>query len=602
MKKLFFLLVLSILILISGCKKSPTNESPKCTIISPKDGSELSVTDDIIVSIEAKDSDGSITVVNVYFDNVQYGAVLTEPYTVTIPSEILSQGKHTIKAIAIDNESAQTEASVTVNIGDGGSDTESPNFITFTNGVIPVSWKTSTWAVDVAMGYDDNYSLRSDNPIASVVTNKTMNSLAYLEFYTRGDNFDLFIDNKKVQALSSSTVDNWKKWVYTFDKGSHSLRWEVSGTVVYLDAIKFGNAELPKVTTTTNVANVTATSATSGGNVSQNGNNQVTTRGVCWNTSPNPTINDKKTTDGSGTGSFTSNITGLLSGTTYYVRAYATNGVGTAYGEQVTFTTISANLPTVFTGNISNITSMTAACEGSVTDDGNSTVTARGICWNTSQNPTIKDKKTVDGSGLGDYTGNLKNLERGTLYYVRAYATNSEGTAYGEQKSFTTNSTFQIGEEYQGGIIAYVDNTGNHGFIVSKTSANSTGYWAPTDGEGGATGATETSVGSGKRNTDKIVNTHGTGENYAAYSCVKLNSGGYKDWFLPSLDELKILQQNKDFIEGLIVYPNSEYYYWSSTEKNAYYAYAVEMISGKSVERLKTYLGHRCNVRAIRYF
>ena len=597
MKRQPFLFLLLMFIVISSCNK---NKPPTCTIISPKNASELSSIDDIIVSVEAADSDGHIVTVNVYLDNLQCGTTLAEPYSITIPSADLTLGKHIIKAVAVDNEGAQAEASITINIGDGGSDTESPNFVTFIGEVIPVSWKTNTWMVDVATGYDDNYSLRSNNPIASVLTNKTVTKLAYVEFYTKGDNFDLFIDNINTPMLSSVSVNNWKKWVYSFDKGTHSFRWEVNGAIVYLDAVKFGHAELPKITTIDEIVNITATSAISGGNVTHNGNNVLTARGVCWSTSQNPTINDQKTIDGSGIGSFTSNIIGLIKGTTYYVRAYATNGVGTAYGEQVTFTTLSVNLPTVITENISNITSNSADCEGNVTNDGNSPIIERGICWSTSQNPTINDKKASNGSGTGSYTSKLNGLDRGTLYYVRAYATNSGGTAYSEQKSFTTNSTFKIGEEYQGGIIAYIDNTGNHGFVVNKEQSGSDGYWAP---QGTATGATESSVGSGKRNTDKIVNTYGNVKDYAANYCARLKTDGYTDWFLPSIDELKILQQNKDIIGGFYDNPLYLYYYWSSTEKSAFHAYAINIITGSVVEdRLKTYIDHRCHVRAIRYF
>ena len=96
---------------------------------------------------------------------------------------------------------------------------------------------------------------------------------------------------------------------------------------------------LPTVTTAS-VTNITATTATSGGNVTDNGGATVTARGVCWSTSLNPTISEPHTTDGSGTGSFTSSITGMEYNTTYYVRAYATNEVGTvSYGDPVPFAT-----------------------------------------------------------------------------------------------------------------------------------------------------------------------------------------------------------------------------------------------------------------------
>ncbi len=97
----------------------------------------------------------------------------------------------------------------------------------------------------------------------------------------------------------------------------------------------------PPTVTTTSVTNITTNSAGSGGNVTSQGSSEVTERGVCWSTTQNPTIADNKTTDGTGTGSFTSSITGLSPNTTYYVRAYATNSVGTSYGSEVSFTTIS---------------------------------------------------------------------------------------------------------------------------------------------------------------------------------------------------------------------------------------------------------------------
>ena len=101
--------------------------------------------------------------------------------------------------------------------------------------------------------------------------------------------------------------------------------------------------------------------------------------------------------------------------------------------------TTSATLPTVTTNNVSDITSTTATCGGNVTADGGATVTARGVYWSTFQNPTLADAHTTDGTGTGAFTSQLTGLEPNTTYYVRAYATNSEGTAYGEEVSFTTS-------------------------------------------------------------------------------------------------------------------------------------------------------------------
>jgi hypothetical protein len=103
---------------------------------------------------------------------------------------------------------------------------------------------------------------------------------------------------------------------------------------------------------TTAISGVTQTAAASGGNVTAGGTSAVTARGVVWSTSPNPTVSlSTKTTDGSGTGTFTSSITGLTASTTYYVRAYATNASGTAYGNEVSFTTQSTSGATTTTEN-----------------------------------------------------------------------------------------------------------------------------------------------------------------------------------------------------------------------------------------------------------
>ena len=193
------------------------------------------------------------------------------------------------------------------------------------------------------------------------------------------------------------------------------------------------------IVTTAEATEVTTTRATCGGNVTSDGGGTITARGVCWSTNQNPTIEDNKTTNGSGTGVFTSNLSNLSSQTTYYVRAYATNEAGTAYGEEISFTTLEILKPTVKTNNVTSITESTATCGGNVTSDGNGTVSARGICWSTSPNPTIADNKTTDGSGIGSFTSSMTNLKANTTYYVRAYATNEKGTAYGEVKSFTTS-------------------------------------------------------------------------------------------------------------------------------------------------------------------
>ncbi len=199
--------------------------------------------------------------------------------------------------------------------------------------------------------------------------------------------------------------------------------------------------------TTSSVSSITSSTASCGGNISSEGASPVASRGVCWNTSSNPTISNQKTINGSGPGSFTSSITGLSPGTTYFVRAYATNSAGTEYGNQQTFTSDS-DKPTLTTSSVSSITANTATCGGNISSDGGSFVTARGVCWSTSSNPTISNSRTTNGSGTGSFTSSITGLSSSTTYYIRAYATNSKGTEYGAEKSFTTKISDIDGNVY----------------------------------------------------------------------------------------------------------------------------------------------------------
>ena len=208
------------------------------------------------------------------------------------------------------------------------------------------------------------------------------------------------------------------------------------GSVYGNELIATTTAILPVLTTTV-ASSLTSNSVTIGGAITTDGGSTVTARGVCWSTTQNPTIANSKTTDGTGAGAFVSSITGLTLCTTYYISAYATNSIGTAYGTQVTITT-TALAPTLTTTAISAVTTTTATSGGNISSDGGSAVTARGICWATTQNPTVANSITTDGSASGTFTSNLTGLTPGTAYYIRAYATNSIGTVYGTQVIFST--------------------------------------------------------------------------------------------------------------------------------------------------------------------
>lgn len=191
---------------------------------------------------------------------------------------------------------------------------------------------------------------------------------------------------------------------------------------------------------TTAVPLTTSTTATSGGNVTSDGGFAVTAKGVVWNTSASPTIIlSTKTNDGTGTGSYISNLTGLSSNTLYYVRAYATNTNGTSYGSELTFTTANTTPSLAATTAATSITLSSAISGGNVLSNNGFTITARGIVWSTSTSPTIAlPTKTTESGTTGSFLSIMTGLADQTIYYVRAYATNTNGTSYGSEILFTT--------------------------------------------------------------------------------------------------------------------------------------------------------------------
>jgi hypothetical protein len=223
---------------------------------------------------------------------------------------------------------------------------------------------------------------------------------------------------------------------------NYSIRAYIKTTndLVYGNEVKFKTINIPIVFTSI-ISGLTNNTAISGGSISSDGGSNIISRGICWNTTGSPTVANTRTQDGTGVGAFSSTLTGLTPGTLYYARAYATNAAGTAYGAQITFTTVAnpvITLPTLSTSSVSSITTTTALSGGSISADGGGSITSRGVCWNTTGSPTVANTRTQNGTGVGAFSSSLTGLTPGTLYYARAYATNAAGTAYGAQITFTT--------------------------------------------------------------------------------------------------------------------------------------------------------------------
>ena len=210
--------------------------------------------------------------------------------------------------------------------------------------------------------------------------------------------------------------------------------------IAYSESVAFLTLDVPKVQTK-DITNIQITSVLLNGVLIFNGNDTTIVKGFCWSENPQPTINNnysQVTTDGN---EFSYQLSNLKDETKYYIRAYAKNKVGISYGEEKSFMTQSAVIPTITTSSATNISYTSATVGGNVTSDGGTTVTERGIVYSTTQNPTTSSStKVTSGTGTGSFACNMSNLQDGTTYYVRAYAINKKGTSYGEQKSFTTKA------------------------------------------------------------------------------------------------------------------------------------------------------------------
>ncbi|MCX6278189.1 MAG: hypothetical protein NT004_08835 [Bacteroidetes bacterium] len=312
-----------------------------------------------------------------------------------------------------------------------------------------------------------------------------------------------------------------------------------------------------------------------------------------WNTVPGATGYKWNTTDNYSTAvNMGTNIskteTGLSCTTTYtrYLWVYNICGISTPI---VLTQSTSPCFPTVLTTMVTNITQTAATGGGNVTSDGGATVTLRGVCWSTTPNPTITDSHTIDGNGVGTFITNISMLVGNTQYYIRAYATNSMGTSYGNEVSFLTLQFF-IGQSFGGGRIFYLDGSGQHGLVCATSDQSINAEWGCF---GTSITGTSSAFGMGQANTTAIVNGCSTA-GIAARICDDLVLNGYNDWFLPSLDELYQMYLLKVIIGGF-----TDGTYWSSCEYYANTAHNRNFSAGNLGFLTKD---SYCRVRAIRAF
>ena len=456
------------------------------------------------------------------------------------------------------------------------------------------------------------------------------------------------IDNNKVTA-SGTGIGTFTATASHLQEGkTYYIRAFVTnkkGTVYGEELTMDYTAGMPEVKTleVTN-KNIGAGTATFKGSILSLGDLGYTERGFAYATVHNPTIGDNKlTASGSGTGEFSANATQLEEGKVYYIRAYVTNSKGTVYGEEVSVD-FNGVMPIVSTQAVTGkiIAQGVATLNGTIESKGDPAYTQRGFVYGVAHNPTKDDATVVNVSGTntGTYTYNLNNLEMGSVYYVRAFATSSKGTAYGSEVTLDFNAIMPevttISVEVQNATTAYfigkIDQVGDpeyteRGFIygtmqtpmiddvevvkvvVAKTSSNQFEkqmtiarlnediFYARAYAKSSAGISYGIVV---KLNTDYAkyhslpmigydgstyrvypdISGHVTWEQ-AINTCNGLTYGGYSDWILPSKEVLNAMymQKNKigDYEDG------RGSHYWSSTEYDVDKAYNQQFYDGKQI-------------------
>ena len=224
-------------------------------------------------------------------------------------------------------------------------------------------------------------------------------------------------------------------------------------------------------------SDITETSFSIKGTILSTGGHEISSYGHCWSEHDTPTIeNDNKNNFGNSTEirEFTSNISGLDAGKTYYVRAYAVNNKGTVYSEQRNITMPYIKKPIVKTQGATDIGKDVATLNGNITDNGGDKIIECGFYYGTSENTEIK--KSLGDNSLSALKLVLTNLKESTTYYYKAYATNSKGTAYGEVMSFKTLSENALTVETKSATDITTKSATLNGTVLDRGSSNITEY------------------------------------------------------------------------------------------------------------------------------
>jgi formylglycine-generating enzyme required for sulfatase activity len=408
---------------------------------------------------------------------------------------------------------------------------------------------------------------QSSTPVTLSIESNGYTPYAYLTFPAETRNLTVFYDGLVFQTTCDHPV---------MDVGQ-------SGYMELPTETQHNGWELVKITEPTvgnlAVSNVGISKASFSARLTDAGNGTVTDCGFCYSKSPNPTTSDQKVSYGVASGTFGKTVSNLEENTTYYVRAYAVNEVGTGYSEETSFTTLAVTTPTLSTVTVSELHQKSAAFAAQVTSAGNGTITDAGFVYATTHYPTLNDKKISCGKTT-TLQATASNLEPSTTYYVRAYATNEKGTDYGAEKSFQTLSyevipytTITLETSY--GSLTFDMATVTGGSFVmgaQSTSTSSANYDAQADSnEKPVHNVTVSTFYMGKTPVTQylwyvvmgsypaITSAHGLGENYPIYNVTyaqcqnfitKLNQLTGKKFRLPTEAEWEFAARGGNNNEG----------------------------------------------------
>ncbi len=269
----------------------------------------------------------------------------------------------------------------------------------------------------------DNFITSTRLGTTDALPNKAMHTIEFSSLNINAENGKAFIFRIFLWATNGGA---------TSGKYANIQNLEIKGTT------SGASIDLPTISTNS-ASYISTTFLTIGGKIISDGGANITERGICWNLTGSPTINDNKVNIGNGAGTFSTKVKNLQPNTSYYFRAFATNNAGTAYGNEILVTTLAnKTIPIVSTTIVNNILAKSAQSGGSILNWGGDSIIVKGICWSKNQNPTLNNFFTENGKDINSFSSLMNNLEPSTTYYVRAYAVNSIGIGYGNELSFTT--------------------------------------------------------------------------------------------------------------------------------------------------------------------